>query len=150
MNFIGSLSNLAKSFPAFISEFHTDPVASSSSAALRSLSHSDNSHLRYQSAIQFVRAVMALGSLDPDRFQPDNRLYGKNTKFAVPPSRGARGAGLPASFGGMRWSLGRVEYATSATPNNGFIGSVPFHAKFRQCGRRQQLIAHWNSVSFKC
>lgn len=87
---------------------------------------------KVQSSLRRWPWLLALST--PSGSQPDNRVYGKNSQFAIPSFRECSSAGLPASFGRMCWGLGRVEHPTSATPNNWIVGGVPFHAQFRQCG----------------
>jgi hypothetical protein len=55
--------------------------------------------------------------------------YGKNT-FAMACSRESRGARLHAYVGGLRRSLGGVQYSAS-THDDGVVSCVSFHAKFR-------------------
>jgi hypothetical protein len=92
---------------------------------------------------------MAFGSLDPARSRPHNRVYGKNDQFAIASALRSRGACLRTCSRGMRRSLGRVQYPTSAHDDGG-IGGIAVDAEFRQCARGQQLIAHRNFVSFDC
>jgi hypothetical protein len=94
-------------------------------------SYSDNNQLRYQSAIEFAPAIMAFSSLDPARFRPHNRVYGKNRQFAIPSSLDSSGAGLSASSGGMRRRFGRIQYSTTAAHDRG-TGSIAIDVKFWQ------------------